>query len=226
MSARHIAYTVIEIVILPSGTSDQKQGKSMDTALRWTSADLANFPEDGKRREIIDGELFVSTQPHFYHQVFCGRLSGALDTWGAPTGAGLAAVAPGLIFADNDDVAPDVTWASRERLARILEGDKLRAAPELVVEVLSPGRKNILRDRETKLKLYARRGVDEYWIADWPRHAIEVYRRDGAFLVPVATLGPGATLTSPLLPGFALPLDRLFAGIPFAPSAAEGDDAG
>ena len=192
----------------------------MDTALRWTSADLANFPDDGKRREIIDGELFVSTRPHFYHQVLSMRLGGAIDTWGMPLKAGMAAIAPGLIFADDEDVAPDVIWVSRERLEQTLAGGKLRAAPEIVVEVLSPGRRNILRDRETKLKLYARRGADEYWIADWPRHSIEIFRRDGAFLVLSETLGPTDTLTSPLLPGFSLPLDQLFAGIPFG----EGDD--
>ncbi len=195
----------------------------MDTTLRWASVDLANFPEDGKRREIIDGELFVSPQPHFYHQVLSMRLGGAIDTWAMPQGLGMAAIAPGLIFADDEDVAPDVIWISQARLAHALTGGKLRAAPEIVVEVLSPGRRNISRDRETKLKLYARRGAAEYWIADWPRHAIDIFRRDGAFLVLRETLGPGDTLTSPLLPGFALPIDRLFAGIPFGGTEEESE---
>ena len=84
-----------------------------------------------------------------------------------------------------------------------------------MIEILSPGPRNIARDRDTKLKLYARRGADEYWIADWWQHRIEVYRRDGALLALAAALGTGDTLTSPLLPGFVLPLDRLFIGIPF-----------
>jgi Uma2 family endonuclease len=188
-----------------------------------TSADLANFPDDGKRREIIDGELYVSTQPHWYHQVLCARFGRFLDTWSDEAGSGQVAVAPGLIFAEDDDVAPDVVWASRERLARILEGGKLYAAPELVIEVLSPGRKNIARDRETKLKLYARRDADEYWIADWPRHAVEIYRRAGDTLTLAETLGPGDTLTTPLLPSFAVALDRLFAGFPFAEAVGEGE---
>lgn len=187
----------------------------MNSSLRMTSADLANFPDDGKRREIIDGELYVSTQPHWYHQVLSVRFGRFLDIWSEETGNGQAAIAPGLIFAEDDDVAPDVVWASRERLAAILEGGKLFAAPELVIEILSPGRKNIARDRDTKLKLYARRGVDEYWIADWPRHVVEVYRRQAAILRLVATFGPGDTLTTPLLPAFSLPIDRLYAGFPF-----------
>jgi Uma2 family endonuclease len=195
----------------------------MATALRWTSADLANFPDDGKRREIIDGELYVSKQPNWYHQVICIRIGGLLDAWSMPTQAGQAAVAPGLIFADDDDVAPDVVWASRERLAAILAGGKLHAAPELVIEVLSPGKKNIDRDRETKLKLYTRRGVAEYWIVDWPRHSIDLYRRDGELLTLAARLRPGDMLSSPLLPGFSAPLDQVFAGVPAGP--VEGEEA-
>ena len=64
--------------------------------------------------------------------------------------------------------APDVVWVSKERLAAVLRRDgKLHGAPDLVIEVLSPGAKNERRDREAKLKLYARRGVREYWIINW-----------------------------------------------------------
>jgi Uma2 family endonuclease len=194
----------------------------MSTTARWTSADLLALPDDdGKRREIIDGELVVSTQPHFYHQMVGSRYTTFLDLWNFETDAGVTAVAPGLIFAEDQDVAPDVVWASHARLANILHGGKLYGAPELVIEVLSPGSKNINRDRTAKLGLYGRRGVDEYWITDWRQHRVEVYRRDGAQLAFVATLGPGDTLSSPLLPDFALPLDRLFAGVPFGVSEDE-----
>ena len=50
----------------------------MSTTTRWTSADLERMPEDGNRYEIIDGELYMSKQPHFYHQDVCGELQGAL----------------------------------------------------------------------------------------------------------------------------------------------------
>lgn len=196
-----------------------------NTLLRWTSADLAFFPDDGKRREIIDGELYVSKQPNWYHQVVAGRVNGFLDAWSLASGLGAAAAAPGLIFADDDDVVPDVVWVSSERLAAVLRDGKLRAAPELVVEVLSPGKKNIVRDREFKLKLYSRRGVDEYWIVDWPQHTLDVYRRDDAALQLVATLHPGDTLSSPLLPGFALPLERLFTGVPSGVTDDSDDDS-
>lgn len=64
-------------------------------------------------------------------------------------------IAPAIIFSDADNVIPDVVWASHERLKYLLdEAGHLTGAPELVVEVLSPGEKNEKRDKETKLKLY------------------------------------------------------------------------
>jgi hypothetical protein len=103
----------------------------MTSIQRWTSADLDAFPDDdGKRYEIIDGELVVSTQPHFYHQLVCGNIYGLLKNWNDQTQLGRPVIAPGLIFADDDDVVPDVAWLSKERLAIALADDgKLHSAP-------------------------------------------------------------------------------------------------
>lgn len=186
----------------------------MKSGVHWTVSDLELLPDDGTRREIIDGELFVSTQPSWYHQMLCVRFGGQLDSWSTATGLGLVAVSPGLVFSEEDAAAPDVVWASDERLAFLDDRGHLRRAPDLVVEVLSPGLTNELRDREAKLKLYSDRGVREYWIADWRSRQVEVYRRVGTVLQLVETLYETDTLTSPLLPGFAYPLVQLFARIP------------
>jgi len=184
----------------------------MATPLRFTSADLDTFPEnDGKRYEIIDGELCVSRQPHFNHQKVCSRLCSKLQQWSEQSGNGEAVIAPGLVFAEDDDVAPDVVWASSARLAKILESDgKLHAAPELIVEVLSPGAHNERRDREAKLKLYSRRDVQEYWIMDWRNRCVEVFRRRDTGLSLIATLRTPDSLTTPLLEGFACRVSDLF----------------
>jgi Uma2 family endonuclease len=187
----------------------------MPTSLRWTSADLESLPDDGKRYEIIDGELHMSKQPHYFHQYVCGKLVAKLDVWNERSRLGDVLFAPGIIFGEDDDVAPDVVWISNSRLATALEPDgKLHAAPELVIEVLSPGSTNERRDREAKLKLYSQRGVSEYWIVDWRARQIEVYRREQAQLRLVATLFNPDTLDSPLLPGFACPVASLFERIP------------
>ena len=186
-------------------------------ARRFTSADIEAMPDDGKRYEVIDGKLYVSTQPSWFHQMVCTVLTWALHSWSVETGAGRVNGAPGLIFAEDDDVAPDLVWVSNARLTTALWPDgKLHAAPELVVEVLSPGRANARRDRHAKLDLYSRRGVAEYWIVDWQGRRVEVRRREEPRLRLVATLREADTLASPLLPGFALPLERLFADLPRA----------
>jgi Uma2 family endonuclease len=180
--------------------------------IRWTTADLELFPDNGNRYEIIDGDLFVTRAPHWKHQKAASRMGTALDAWSWQTGLGETVQAPGVIFSDADNVIPDVVWISKARLATGLdEAGHLTVAPELVVEVLSAGTDNERRDREAKLKLYSLRGVQEYWIIDWRSQQVEVYRREQVMLQLVATLLPPDELTSPLLPGFNCAVSQLFA---------------
>ena len=120
-------------------------------------------------------------------------------------------VAPGLVLSEADAAIPDVVWVSQARLARVVDGaGHLRAAPELVVEVLSPGAANERRDRDAKLRLYSTYGVHEYWIVDWRAQTLELYRREKGQLRLVATLGRDDTPTSPEPPGFSVVVGRLF----------------
>ena len=134
----------------------------------------------------------MAHQPHWDHQ-FAGLVLGAaLLAWSRLTRLGVPNPAPGLIFSFDDDVAPDLLWISNERLARGLREDgKLYAAPELVVEILSPGSTNERRDRDLKPKLYAREGVDEYWLVDYRSRTVEVFRRAGDILQSVGILADG-----------------------------------
>ncbi|MDZ8189948.1 MAG: Uma2 family endonuclease [Nostoc sp. ChiSLP02] len=179
--------------------------------VRWTVQDLEVLPEnEWTRYEIINGKLFVTRTPHRRHQQVCVKISRQLDTWSDLSGLGETIVTPGIIFSQADSVIPDVVWVSRERLAQIEdEAGHLIGAPELVVEVLSPGKQNELRDKEAKLKLYSIQGVREYWIVDRFNQKVEVYRREKAQLVLVATLLDDDEITSPLLPGFSCSI-RLF----------------
>jgi Uma2 family endonuclease len=184
----------------------------MTTSLRFTSKDLELMPRiEGVRYDIINGELHVSMAPSWHHQYACGTIVAALGTWNHRTGIGESVHAPGVIFAADQEVVPDAVWISRERLARGLdEAGHLRVAPELVVEVLSPGTVNELRDREIKLDLYSRQRIEEYWIVDWCSRVVEVFRRRSESLRQVASLYDGDVLTTPLLPGFACPVSSLW----------------
>ncbi|MGB3636879.1 MAG: Uma2 family endonuclease, partial [Rivularia sp. (in: cyanobacteria)] len=86
----------------------------------------------------------------------------------------------------------------------------LTGAPELIVEVLSAGNTNERRDKQAKLKLYSIKGVREYWIVDWRLRQIEVYHRENAQLVLVATLIENDEITSPILPGFNCNIQQFF----------------
>ncbi|OYD91312.1 hypothetical protein CDG77_16190 [Nostoc sp. 'Peltigera membranacea cyanobiont' 213] len=180
--------------------------------VRWTIHDLEVLPEnEWTRYEIINGELFVTRTPHRRHQQVCVKISRQLDVWSDSSGLGETIVNPGVIFSQADSVIPDVVWVSRERLAQIEdEAGHLTGAPDLVVEVLSPGKQNEFRDKEAKLKLYSVQGVREYWIVDRFNQKVEVYRREKAQLVLVATLLGDDEITSPLLPGFCCSIQLFF----------------
>lgn len=180
--------------------------------VRWTVHDLEVLPQsEGVRYEIIDGELFVTRSPHRKHQQISGKIFRYLDAWSEISDLGETILAPGIIFSDGDNVCPDLVWVSNERLAVIEdEAGHLIGAPELVVEVLSPGKKNERRDKEAKLKLYSITGVQEYWIVDRFKKQVEIYRRHQAKLVLVATLYNNDDITSPLLPDFCCSIDRFF----------------
>lgn len=179
--------------------------------IRWTTADLALFPDDGKRYEIIDGELFVTRSPHLYHQGVVDAICTQLRKWSEASQLGNAFTGVGIVFTDADNVIADLVWVTRERLNHILdESGHLRGAPELVVEVLSASPQDKRRDKELKLKLYSLQGVQEYWIADRQKTALEIYRREAGQLKLAATLYETDMTTSPLLPEFNCQVSEFF----------------
>lgn len=182
-------------------------------SVRWTIHDLEVLPpSEGVRYEIIDGELFMTRSPHRKHQQISGKIFRYLDAWSEISGLGQTILAPGIILSDTDNVIPDLVWVSKERLAVIEdEAGHLTGAPELVVEVLSPGQDNERRDKEAKLKLYSVIGVLEYWIVDRFKKQVEIYCRDRARLTLASTLYNNDEITSTLLPDFRCSIERFFA---------------
>ena len=177
--------------------------QSATERVRWTIADLDLLPDNGTRYEIVDGELFMTRAPQWSHQQVAVNICSEINRSPETITVGRAVTTPGVIFSEADNVIPDVVWASYERLSILLdESEHLTGAPELIVEVLSPGAANERRDREVKLKLYASQGVQEYWIVSRALQQVQVHRREGALLKLVATLMATDEISSPLLPGF------------------------
>ncbi len=178
----------------------------------WTTSDIELLSQDeGKRYEIINGELFVIRSPHWNHQRTIDNICLELNIWSRSSNLGEARSTPGIVFSDTDNVEPDVVWISKEKLTALLDDSgHLTGAPELVIEVLSPGKLNERRDKEAKLKLYSSQGVQEYWIVSWQLKTVEVYRRENLQLKLFATLINQDELTSPLLPDFSCNITRFF----------------
>ena len=178
-------------------------------AVKLTYDDFVHFPDDGKRHELIDGCHFVTPSPNTRHQVISGRLHGLIWAYLDATPIGHVLQAPwDVVFTDVDVVEPDLVYISNQRAA-IITPAHARGAPDLVVEIASPGTRR--RDETLKRRLYERDGVTEYWVVDGDLNRIRVYRRAGQlFGRPLdLTREAGDVLTSPLFPGLTLPLARV-----------------
>src|SRR6266498_669319 len=131
-----------------------------------TVEDLDAMPEDGNRYEVIEGELFVSRAPGLPHQIVSGNFFAYFWNYLAKNPIGRIVATPGLVFGHYSAVIPDLVFYTHKRAEEIIANDRLIAAPDIVIEILSPGSANVSRDRIAKRQLYAKYGVKEYWIAD------------------------------------------------------------
>ena len=175
-----------------------------------TVTDLEAMPEDGNRYEVIEGELFVSCAPGLTHQQISMNITFLIRSYLESHPIGLVFATPGLILTELSGVIPDVVFFRHERSEEIVSGERLTGAPDLVVEILSPGAENIRRDRIAKRQLYARHGVAEYWMVDPEKRALEVYPLQSGSLELVATLKDDDELNSPYLPGFCCATAAIF----------------
>lgn len=147
---------------------------------KFTLQHYMNFPDDGLRHEIIDGEHYVSAMPILRHQLIAMRIIETFVFYLRDRPLGKLFPAPlAVILSDNDVVEPDLMFISNER-ASIMQ-DWVRGAPDLVIEMLSPSTRKV--DEVIKRRLFDRVGAREYWVVDHELEMIKVFRRaeDGAF---------------------------------------------
>ena len=194
--------------------SDEERDTAMATTshfdARLTYEDLVRMPEDGLRHELIDGVHYVTPSPVLRHQDLVGRLYVAVANYleihpvGKVFGASVDAV-----LSPRDVVVPDLVFVAADQQA-ILTEPNIQGAPALVVEVLSPGTRK--RDLGVKKELFDRNGVREYWIVDPKAETVTVHRRavNGAFPKVQSLPADANAITTPLLPGFSLTLQKLF----------------
>ena len=175
--------------------------------VRFLASDIWDAPENDKRYEVIDGDLYVSPPPLWVHQLQLNRLNRRVTTWVEDHNLGYVVTAPtGVILDDENGVEPDLLVISHGR-AHIITRRGVEGAPDLVVEVLSESTES--RDRGLKLRRYGASGVPHYWILDTegPRIEERVLGEDGYRLV--GTFGPGQVFRPTIFPGLEIPLDEI-----------------
>lgn len=168
-----------------------------------TEAEFLSLPESMERIELLDGEVIVSPSPTFWHQEVLARIITSLRTWAkaqtGPVTVGMSPldvrVAPGRIL--QPDAFVLLATVPRDHAGPI---DRV---PELCIEVLSQDR---TYDRVTKRLVYAAAGVREYWVVE-PAGLIERWTGEGLSRSEEVR----GRMTTPLLPGFTLDLDAVFA---------------
>ncbi len=139
-----------------------------------TYEDYLTFPDnDGIRKEIIEGELYMTPAPSTTHQLILKRIFRILDDYVLQNGLGEVLFAPcDVIFSSINVMQPDILFVSNENL-KILTEKNIQGAPDLLIEILSPNTTD--NDRIFKKMVYEKFGVKEYWIVSPDEQAIEIW---------------------------------------------------
>lgn len=183
----------------------------MQTTIKFNYQDYLQLPED-KRYEIIDGDLFMVPSPNEAHQRILLTLTTILLNYIKKNKLGYIYCAPfDVLFSEEDIVQPDIIFVS-DKNKKIITKDNIQGAPDLLVEILSPGTSK--RDLGIKKKLYAKNGVREYWIVDLAQETVEVLNlKEGEFLgksYNTGVAGQTSRLSSSVIHGFDIDIKEIF----------------
>jgi Uma2 family endonuclease len=154
--------------------------------------DYVRLPDDGKRYEILDGELYVTPAPSPLHQRVSKRLQRKLEDYFEARGLGEVFNAPiDMILGRHDVAQPDILVVTNPGQ---ISGRGIEGAPLLVVEVLSPSTRR--HDREVKMRRYGELGIPHFWIVDPEAKWVACHRLEGGAYQHVLT-GEGNTSLTP-----------------------------
>jgi Uma2 family endonuclease len=192
----------------PAAAGKRSQPKRPPPQGRWTYDDYAQLPDNGLRYEVIKGELYMSPAPSPDHQRASFDIAFAINQFvkqhnlGQIFHAPLDVILPGRAT----PVQPDILFISHQR-REIIKEKFIEGAPDLIVEVISPG--NPAHDRRVKFHLYAEAGVPEYWLVDPIACTIEIYVLRGQAYAPLGPFNAGDIAYSEQLPEFTLPVKEI-----------------
>jgi Uma2 family endonuclease len=176
----------------------------------WTYDDLFALPDDGKRYEIIEGELYEMPSPSWIHVAVVMNVILMMGPLVRSLGGHIGTAPADVFFTGADPVQPDILIILPDSRA-IGGGRGVHGPPDLLIEVLSPSNRG--HDLLTKRALYGRAGVREYWIVDPERKTVEILTLADDALRSAQRASGDDTVVSPVLGGATFPLSEIFAGI-------------
>lgn len=140
-------------------------------AKRWNYEEYYKLDDD-QRYEVIDGHLLMAPAPDTWHQDWLNTLNILVTLYVRKKKLGRVFISPVDVVLDAENVVqPDLVFVAANNLG-IIKRPAIIGTPDLVVELLSPS--SVRRDRYTKMNLYARFGVAEYWIGDAANRSLEI----------------------------------------------------
>jgi Uma2 family endonuclease len=173
----------------------------------FTAADYRSMPEDGKRYQLIEGEIIVAPAPNTYHQHVQRNLLRVLDTYLLQHPIGTVLGAPCDVYLDDQNVfQPDVLYVTREHATRI-QHDGIHGAPDLVIEILSASTAGLDRRKRGH---FAAGGTVEFWQIDPALRQLQRFVFAENTAKPIALIDEPETFSSPLFPDLVLATQDIF----------------
>ncbi|MDQ7826447.1 MAG: Uma2 family endonuclease [Candidatus Eremiobacteraeota bacterium] len=177
-----------------------------------TYEDYLELPSDGKRYEVIEGELSMNPAPNLDHQRVLRKLEFTLLEHIEKNHLGELFFAPvDVILSDINIVQPDLVFVSEEKKSIMLKKG-IFGAPDLAVEILSPGTSRL--DRVSKFQAYSRHGVCWYWIVDPDSQSLEEYQLQGDRYAAGARMAGNDVFHPGIFPGLEIPLSSIWPAHP------------
>jgi len=164
--------------------------------------------QDGVRRELDEGRVIETPRASFAHNALQGRVVQLFMNWVERTGVDfLVSQDAGFLMAVDTERAPDVCLVRRSafRAMERVKGGSHRGAPDLAVDVVSPG--DTAEDLDRKIEQYLQAGATAVWLVYSATRHVMVYRGNGDVL---RLCGQQALEEPELLPGFRVTADEVF----------------
>ncbi len=173
----------------------------------YTVEEFMNLPDDGKRYELIEGELIEMPGSNLNHGIITSRLIRALGNFleSQNQSPDLALTNMAFVLAPKTAPVPDAAFVTAERMVGIDRSKPFNGPPDLAIEIMSPTDKwsEVIK----KVRLYQRYQVTLIWVVDPFDMTVFVYRLNP----PLRSLLADEELSGEdVLPGFTLPVQALF----------------